>query len=733
MAEITEPLASAPAPSQALDAVSREIGVSLAEARVSIEAFVEQPENVALIRHCADELKRVRSVLQVVGVHGGALLAEEMGEVARYLAAKVSERRNQTESLEALMRALVQLPNYVDRVLGGGRDLPLVLLPLLNDLRAVRGAPLLSEGTLMVLDLKSDRLPHRRAEADAQSMPIGEMARRLRPRFQLGLVGWIRADRTDQNLALLADVATQVEQAATEQPVFQLWWVIGAVLEALRAQGIEDGVSVKRLIGLGDRELRRLQDEGEARYAKSPPEDLLNNLLFYVARATSQGPRVTAVRASFRLGELLPATDAIEQERENLAAPSVKLMHTVAAAIREDLAKVKDVLDIFQRRGGSAPEELETQLEMLRKISDTLGVLGLGQQRTIVQDQVARLEPLLATHEQPPEGLLVDIAAALIGVEDRLDEELVGTVSPRRPGQGSEPADVDFQHLQAAVLRESLVNLAQVKELVTHDLAGAVGPARAEVSKVLLRGIEAGLMMLGKTRAVGVCGRIGELVDRLLRPGAAASQALLEWVADAIVSLEYYMETVQAGRSDPWYMLENADAALDAAQASAPVLSLRQAKPVPPPSLEPTIEADPELLAIFLEEAREEVERITKCFAAWDHSPLDQESLRSARRSFHTLKGSGRVVGARAMHEFAWAIENLLNRVLEGSVGRSPEVLETLRNAVRVMPELVTQLADGTAPASDVAGIAARAHSLATGLPLDEMLQAAADAAAAST
>jgi len=718
--------ATAPAPTQALDAVAREIGISLGEARVAIEAFVEQPDNAALIRHCADELRRVRSVLQVVGVHGGALLAEEMDEVARYLAAKASERRNQTESLEALMRALVQLPNYVERVLGGGRDLPLVLLPLLNDLRAVRGAALLSEGTLMVLDLKSDSQPHAQAGQDAQAMPIGELARRLRPRFQLGLVGWIRADRTDQNLALLAEVAAQVEQAATAQAVFQLWWVIGAVIEALRAQGVEDGVSIKRLIGLGDRELRRLQEEGEARYAQAPPEDLLNNLLFYVARATSQGPRVTAVRASFRLGELLPATDAIEQERENLAAPSVKLMHTVAAAIREDLAKVKDVLDIYQRRGGSAPEELEPQLEMLRKISDTLGVLGLGQQRAIVQEQVSRLEPLLASHEQPPEGLLVDIAAALIGVEDRLDEELVGTVMPRRPGVSSEPADVDFQHLQAAVLRESLVNLAQVKELVTQDLAGAVGPARAEVSKVLLRGIEAGLMMLGKTRAVGVCDRIGEQVEKLLRPEVAPPQALLEWVADAIVSLEYYMETVQAGRSDPWYMLENADAALAAARAATPVVSIRRAAPVSPSPVEPTVEADPELLAIFIEEAREEVERISKCFAAWDHNPLDQESLRTARRSFHTLKGSGRVVGARAMHEFAWAIENLLNRVLEGSVDRSPEVLETLRDAVRVMPELVAQLADGTVPASDIAGIATRAHALASGRTLEEMLQAAA-------
>ena len=64
--------------------------------------------------------------------------------------------------------------------------------------------------------------------------------------------------------------------------------------------------------------------------------------------------------------------------REALSAPSVKLMKTVAAAIKEDLARVKDVLDIFVRTGMNKSSELVPQLDLLKKISDTLGVLGLG-------------------------------------------------------------------------------------------------------------------------------------------------------------------------------------------------------------------------------------------------------------------------------------------------------------------------------------------------------------------
>ncbi len=204
-------------------------------------------------------------------IYGAALLAEEMEQVARYLIGAREERKNQSESLDALMRAMVQLPGYLERVLAGSRDLALVLLPLLNDLRAVRGCALLSEGTLLLLNLKSDRQAQPTSPAPGEPpLTPAQWARRLRPRFQAGLVGWIRGERLEQNLEILATVATRLEQVATQQCVFQLWWVVGALLEALGEHGVESSVSVKRLLGLSDREIRRLYEQGETRYAQVP-------------------------------------------------------------------------------------------------------------------------------------------------------------------------------------------------------------------------------------------------------------------------------------------------------------------------------------------------------------------------------------------------------------------------------------------------------------------------------
>jgi chemosensory pili system protein ChpA (sensor histidine kinase/response regulator) len=541
---------------QSFEHVGRELNVTLGEARTALESYVEQPENVSLLSRTAAELHQVQGVLKVLEIYGAALLAEEMEQVARYLAASAGEQKNQAESLDALMRAMVQLPSYLERVLAGGRDLALILLPLLNDLRAVRGCALLSEGTLLLLNLKSDRQAQPTAgDAGEAPLTIEQWGRRLRPRFQLGLVGWIRGERAEQNLAMLAEVAHKLEQVATRQTVFQLWWVTGAVIEALQEHGLSGGVSIKRLLGLADREIKRLYEMTEVRYAQNPAVDLLNNLLYYVGRSESAGPRVTAVRASFRLNELLPVDDAVDQERESLSAPSVKLMQTVAAAIREDLGKVKDVLDIFVRRGSGQPQSLAPQVEMLHKIGDTLGVLGLGELRAAVQGETERLEKIVAGTLQPEHSLLVDIAAALIGVEDRLDGRLIGMILPRaRTPESAESNDTDFQLVQSAVLRECILNLARLKESIAQSVGGTLDTAGLDAWPELMRGLKAGLLMLGKSRAVELVESIQVRLAPLMQPGgsAALTGGRLDHLADAIVSLEYYMETLQAGRSDPW-------------------------------------------------------------------------------------------------------------------------------------------------------------------------------------
>jgi chemosensory pili system protein ChpA (sensor histidine kinase/response regulator) len=748
--------------SQTLHLVAKELATTLTEARAALESYAERSDQTAFLEKCADQLHLAHGVLRLVEVYGAALLAEEMEHVTRYLLTAGNDQKRHGDGLDALMRAMVQLPTYLERVLSGGRDLALVLLPLLNDLRSVRGSPLLSEGTLLLLNLKSDQPAQPQAQPrDEQSISVTQWARRLRPRFQVGLLGLIRGERMVQNLEILAKVAEKLEQVATTQPVFQLWWVIGAVLEGLRANGLEGSATLKRLLGQADRQIKLLYEIGEESYCENPPLDLLNNLLYYVARATSSDGRIAAVRASFKLAEMLPVDDSIEQERESLSAPSVKLMRTVAAAIKEDLSKVKDVLDIFVRRGGGRPEDLVPQLDLLKKISDTLGVLGLGELRQRVQQEIAELAGSLRDNTNPSEASLVKVAGVLLSVEDSLDDQLVRLILPAASAatkaEGAEEHDFEFRQVSEAVLRECIVNLARIKEAVSIAVQkpNEFSPQGLDNVPQLLRGITAGLLMLGKGRAVELMDGIGAEVRKLIEPGAGVPDALrLERIADAIVSIEYYMETLQNGRADPWYMLDNAEMCIRALNTEAaprvPSVELPEEAPLSDAEVAKALEAgsmaatsvlhervlssqaatqpvinpaeaeavDPQFVELFIEEAKEEIASVQRAFPLWDQNPMDVESLSSLRRSFHTLKGSGRMVGARFIAEFAWAIENLLNRIIDKTLSRTPAMMALLRNSVAALPQLVHQLEHGGEVS--IEPLMARAFAYADGREADQ-------------
>ncbi|MBT8124261.1 MAG: Hpt domain-containing protein, partial [Gammaproteobacteria bacterium] len=116
-------------------------------------------------------------------------------------------------------------------------------------------------------------------------------------------------------------------------------------------------------------------------------------------------------------------------------------------------------------------------------------------------------------------------------------------------------------------------------------------------------------------------------------------------------------------------------------------------------------DADQEVLEIFIEEAEEEVAKINLNRVIWKDDEENEDALTIIRRSFHTLKGGGRLIGAEIVGEYAWQIENILNRVIDKSFAVTNGTHNLLENAVALLNELVLQLKTGREPAADVVGL----------------------------
>ena len=282
-------------PVRALSIVSNELNETIRKAHLALEDCVDGRGGSAALTRAGELLHQVCGALKITETYGAALLVEEMELACKYLAS-LRAGKGREDGLDALTQSMVQLPIYIERLLGGGRDIALVLLPMLNDLRAARGEPLLSEGTLLLLHL-SPRRTEKKVEARKSSgeEPV-QVATRLRPKFQLALLGWIKGGETKRHVETLKRVAVALEHSATRDDMYQLWWIVGGVLESLQNGGLETSVAIKRLLGQTDRQIKYLIDEGVEAFDNHSVDDLMNNLLYYVARSSSAGERISEIR-----------------------------------------------------------------------------------------------------------------------------------------------------------------------------------------------------------------------------------------------------------------------------------------------------------------------------------------------------------------------------------------------------------------------------------------------------
>ena len=115
-------------------------------------------------------------------------------------------------------------------------------------------------------------------------------------------------------------------------------------------------------------------------------------------------------------------------------------------------------------------------------------------------------------------------------------------------------------------------------------------------------------------------------------------------------------------------------------QTAEPVAAVAAVADVEPP--------DPEIVEIFVEEVDEVFETIGEYLPQWASNFDNNDALTEVRRGFHTLKGSGRIVQAVAIGELAWGIENMLNRVMDGTVQPGDQFVDVINEALALVPGL---------------------------------------------
>jgi len=739
----------------ALRWIRSELDQTLREARAALEDYAEG--QLTSIEKCIAHLHDVQGALEMAQVYGACMLADEMEQLALALAHGQVKRAE--PAAETLMLGMVQLPAYLEKVEAGGADIPLALLPLLNDLRAAREAPLVSETSLFAPKLNAV-IAAETVRPGSGNRDLPNLLNEQRSHFHRGLLSWIRGVDTVDSLGQIRDVLDVLNSAAGTARLRRLLDAAEALASALQDDDGTPALAVKPLFGKLDRVFKQVIDQGEESAMLDFPVELLKNLLYYIARSNSDHPSVLAVKRSADLVNTFPEHPAELAATDSLGAPDRELFRAVGDALAQDLRDVKDQLDLFIRSDRSQLDRLTGLADPVQRIGDTLGMVGRGDLRSRLKHRCEELRQAAEKTETPPDDYLMSLAADLLSVESFLSGLASGNDPALQTDNG--PADGTTspmlsegelqQHLQSAI-DEALVELAKTKDAILAFIEKPDHPHLLDGVPEHLRGVTGVLQMLELPETGRLLNDLGSYLAGLAVAGAVPPDAeQRDAIADVVISAELYMQSAVEPGDDRAKLLDIAETALrrlgvrETAQLETDVGVAPAASPIDSRSSETSetqaehageldvsgaAEAvlgttedndliDPEILEVFSEEAQEELDVIQSQYPLWRANQEDQEAMLTMRRSFHTLKGSGRIVGASNLGEFAWSVENLLNRVIDGTLVTVPESLFALMDDVlAVLPALVAESGQPNAPATDVDALAARAFALASGEPAD--------------
>jgi predicted RNA-binding protein with EMAP domain len=522
-----------------LSLVRDELFATIEQAEQSLEQFIVDRHNGSLLQQAVESLQQVRGTLNLIELTGAELLAQEILQQATDIPAGVGEERD--NQLAALSNALYVLRRYLENVDAHRQEMPELLLPAINELRQSAGQQPLPESFFFSVRLDQARVPSASSLPEVSAQYL--MARRLRQMYQVGLLGFIREQSPQPSLKLMGRALARLDSLYAIDPRARLCWIGAAALEAMVDGQLIARKSRKQLFARIDRELKQLL----ANEHYEAPRSLQKELLYLVALADSQGPRVTEVRSVFGM-TAMPFTDhLLEEEYQRLAGPGQAVMRSLSSAIREELASVKDVLDLIER-GTAQPESLGSLHALLGKLAKTLGMVGLTSAANALHAQLPAVGSWAEGAAVSPESLN-RLADAVLYVESMVADLERGERRDTR--QAATPvmteAESFAQHqlteARIVVIDEAQGGLAMAKRAITAYLESNGDKLHLANVPSTLQAVRGGLWFLGQARAGNLVGACGEFIQKqMLEAAQMPSEQMLETLADALTSLEYYLE-----------------------------------------------------------------------------------------------------------------------------------------------------------------------------------------------
>ena len=678
--------------------ITAEVDQALERVRRQLAAYRSAPADKSALESCPEHLHQVSGALNMVGLNGATRFCEALETTLTGL------NGAGTDGAAVLDRAVLELKQFVDDVARGQPNVPARLYPAYRELAQLRGGDNTSELDLFFPDLTPAAPSHPRPRAvEENDLPSFLLSQRTR--WQRGILAWIR--RQPQGLEEMRETLDAIHSVAHRLPERRaLWWVAGGLVDALL--DVSDPQRLAHARSLWNKIDMHIRDLAQRREPPPDNEPLLRELLYTIACCPPITQRLRDIKRLYGLEVLVPGqaagTDidslqpALEDTRSRLQAAQQTWQQFLAGEANAGTGFRARMKALRERASDLRHAQLGRLLEAIGSVADQLPESRVAEGDAMLVEMASAFllaESMLDTFAHPASDLDEQVA-----ILSRWLGDAVSGKAPSTPPAGLRPELTQYVNalqLRSQVAKELLANLQNVEQVLDGYARGRGGAQDLQSIKPKLRQIHGALSVLGWERAIAVLERCQSLVDSLV-PGSPD----IDWVAEGLSSLGMFIAPCLHGREPRQAPV---DLFLERIAARAVPAASAVAKPA-------ATAISAELLEVFLEEAAEVLSAIDANVAICRTDPANTEALTTVRRGFHTLKGSGRMVGLSQLGDAAWEVERVMNQWLEQKQPASSELLGLAMQAHASVTAWVEQLRKGEPLVVDAKAIAESAARL---------------------
>ena len=761
-------------PASLLSWVKTEIDFSLKVVREALAKAHEDAGEAKGLHVCPHQLHQVSGALRMVGLEGARQFCSAIETVFDGI---VKAPAPQLKPIGVAERAVAALQEFTDNVANGGTNVPLKLFPVYRELTALQGKTDTSEKELFFPDLAVSPPDHPGRHAIANDA-IREHALTQRTRFQRGLVAWMHKPDDPRGLREMAQAVDALDRVSAQLPEPRaLWWIAGALIDGLLQPPSPQWLMLARaLCSKVDFQMRDLAKQ-PAQLSEQLARDLL--YIVAGCPPTTERLREVKERygldtllpepevgLEFDMDWLQPALADMRSRLETAKNTWVEYL----AGEPQRLARFRDLAKALKARADElGNHQLVRLFDVVVLVSTRLpDPYPAGGQFVMLEMATAFLlaESILDAFTAPP----VDLEQQVVLVNGWLLDAATAKAGNAPPAGLRNDLVQQFNQtqLRAQVAKEIISNLQQIEEILDGY---ARDPAKRDQLSALrpsLRQIHGALVVLGFTQSTELLSQCEEMIADCASAGRPHDSKHMDWIAEGLSSLGLFLEPCLRGRPPETTAVESymtrlaqrpprpvpaaavltldagADVPLTASVAEQdgserPAVPAQTASdigtavPEVPAVPEPAMlmvdvpgpaarsvasapDVSEEMLDVYLEEADEVLANIGSALPQCRERPDDREAMTVIRRGFHTLKGSGRMVGLNDLGEIAWAIEQVMNRWLELRQPATPSLLQLIDEARVAFTGWVRELHARAPLTLEAEGILALAGRLKTGV-----------------